>query len=146
MSNFSSMYLHWFSLKRAAFFVCLNAYPWHNVGLLWATLEVQSKTLIWPHVAAEKEGPEEFACACVNYHHIYVKVARSLNSIYYKGKSDTRAVLSEKKFLHIFGRKFVDTVKFAMEMCVNTSLDNCKWSITCSAVKIYLSSLYTLLA
>jgi hypothetical protein len=26
-------------------------------------------------------------------------------------------LLTEKKFLHIFGRKFVDAVKFAMEMC-----------------------------
>ncbi|CAB3985976.1 Hypothetical predicted protein [Paramuricea clavata] len=29
-------------------------------------LLVQSQTLFSPHGAAEKEGPEEFACACVN--------------------------------------------------------------------------------
>jgi hypothetical protein len=34
-----------------------------------------------------------------------------------KQNSDTRVVLTEKKFLHIFGKKFVDAVKFAMEMC-----------------------------
>ena len=75
---------------------------------------VQTETLFWSHGAAEKEGPDEFACACVNYHHIYVEVARSLSSVYYKEKyampmskqnSDTRVVLTEKKFPHIFGRK-----------------------------------------
>jgi hypothetical protein len=66
---------------------------------------VQSQTLFWPHGAAEKEGPDEFACACVNYHHIYVEVARSLSSVYYEGQSamskqnsDTRVVLTEKYF------------------------------------------------
>ena len=34
-----------------------------------------------------------------------------------KQNSDTRVVLTEKKFLHIFGKTFVDAVKFAMEMC-----------------------------
>jgi hypothetical protein len=33
-----------------------------------------------------------------------------------KQNSDTRVVLTEKKFLHIFCRKFVDAVTFAMKM------------------------------
>ena len=34
-----------------------------------------------------------------------------------KESSDTLAALIENKFLHIFGREFVEAVKFAMEMC-----------------------------
>ena len=91
----------------------------------WSAFKVvQSQTLFWPYGAAGREVPEEFACACVNYHHIYVEVARSLSSVYYAGKSamskqnsETRVVFTAKKFLHIFGRNFVDAVKYAMEMC-----------------------------
>ncbi|CAB3985129.1 ATP-dependent DNA helicase -like [Paramuricea clavata] len=34
-----------------------------------------------------------------------------------KESSDTLAALIENKFLHIFGREFVEAVKFVMEMC-----------------------------
>ena len=47
-----------------------------------------------------------------------MEVARSLSSVYtIRENLQCRIVLTEKKFLHIFGRKFVDVVTFAMEMC-----------------------------
>ena len=76
-----------------------------------------------------------------------------LSSVYYIGKfamskqnSDTRVVLTEKTFLHIFGRKFVDAVNFAMEMCkykyeqLQVIYYLSRW------VKMYLLLLYMLFA
>ena len=45
-------------------------------------------------------------------------------------------MLTEKKFLHIFGRKFVDALSLLwkfVNIILCQSLSNCKLSITCSA-------------